>query len=166
MEVLERLRPALAARGSLILPRTCEPKLPRVRWRKLELATRGRYDFAEIGSVAELHRFAEVLTGQPLKPVWTRLYRFRHRGYALFFDDAQSRVATGVELTLDLSRAIAGPSAVYQSGPSERIEVPQLPGVVAIVLRTPGMFRYDRYLPAAVGRATVVRLRAAYAYGR
>ena len=165
-EVLEKLRPAFAAQRSLILPGACEPKAPAVRWRKLDLANRGKYEFAELRPSKELQRFAETLAGTRLSPAWSRIYRFRHRGYALFFDDAHSRLASGIELTLDLSPEMAGPPAVYQSSPSARLEVPQLPGVVAIVQRTPSMYRYDRYLPAEVGRAVVIRLRAAFEYGR
>ena len=58
-----------------------------------------------------------------------------------------------------------GPPAVYQSGQTQRLEVPQAPGLVAAVERNPAMFRYDRYLPAEVGRASVLRLRAAFEYG-
>ncbi len=95
-----------------------------------------------------------------------RLYRLRWRSYSLFFDDAQSRIENGVELTLDLSGAMAGPPAVYQSDATGRVEVPQAPGIVAVVERNPATFRYDRYLPAEVGRAAVLRLRAAFEYGR
>jgi hypothetical protein len=44
------------------------------------------------------------------------------------------------------------------------LAIPQAPGLVAVVERTPETFRYDRYLPAAVGRAAVLRLRAAFLY--
>ncbi|MCA1829769.1 MAG: hypothetical protein ABR567_23080 [Myxococcales bacterium] len=166
-EVLEKLRPAFAAQRSLILPGACDPKAaPRVRWRRFDLANRGRYDFAELRPMTELHRFAEALAGARLKPAWTRLYRFRHGGYALFFDDAHLRVESGIELTLDLSRQVAGPPVVYQSSPTSRLEVPQVPGIVAIVERSPATYRYDRYFPAEVGRASVLRLRAAFEYGR
>ena len=70
------------------------------------------------------------------------------------------------KITLDLSREMRGPPAIYQSGPAQRLEVPQAPGLVAVVERNPAMFRYDRYLPAEVGRASVLRLRAAFEYGR
>jgi len=166
-EVLEKLRPAYVEQRSLILPGACDPQaVPRVRWRRLDLANRGRYEFAELRPPRELHRFAEALTGASLKPAWSRLYRFRHRGYALFFDDAHSRLESGVELTLDLSPEMAGPPAIYQSSPTDRLEVPQVPGLVAIVQRNPAMYRYDRYFPAEVGRAAVLRLRVAFEYGR
>ena len=58
-----------------------------------------------------------------------------------------------------MSPEMIGPPAVYES---PRVEIPQSPGLVAIVERGPSTFRYDRYLPASVGRSQVVRLRAAY----
>jgi len=67
-------------------------------------------------------------------------------------------------VTIDLSRELAGPPAVYRSGPSQTLEIPQSPGLVAVVERGPSTFRYDRYLPAEVGRAQVVRLRAAFTF--
>ena len=167
LEVLEKLRPAYAGQHILMLPGACDPsRAPRVRFKRFDLANRGKYEFAELPFSPELHRFVEALTGVQLKPAWTRLYRFRRGGYSLFFDDAHSRVEAGVEITLDLSREMRGPPAIYQSGPTQRLEVPQAPGLVAVVERNPAMFRYDRYLPAEVGRASVLRLRAAFEYGR
>ena len=167
LAVVAKLQPAFVAQRWLMLPGACEPgQAPKPRFRKLDIPTRGKYEFADLEPIAALREFAEALTGQKLSTRWTRLYRFRWRGYSLFFDDAQSRLSTGFELTLDLSAEMRGPPAVYQSGPTQRIEIPQAPGLVALVERTPAMFRYDRYLPAEVGRAAVVRLRAAFEYGR
>ena len=167
-EVLAKLRPAYAAARSLILPGAADPAaLPRARLRRFDLANRGRYDFADLraaGLASELRGFAEALTGARLRPFSLRLYSFRHGGYALFYDDALTRVDAGVEVTVDLSAAMAGPPAVYQLGNSGRLEIPQSPGLVAVVERGPATWRYDRYLPAAVGRARVLRLRAAYSF--
>lgn len=106
----------------------------------------------------ELQEFAEAASGRRLKHVWTRLFTFRHRGYSLMLDDSITRVQEGVELMLDLSKAAAGPPVVWTGG----LEVPQIPGLLALVERTPATHRYDRYLPATVGRAEVLRLRAAF----
>jgi hypothetical protein len=184
-EVLAKLRPAYAAAHSLLLPGACDPAaLPRVKLRKLDLAHRGSYAFADLRAPAlsdELRAFAEALTGARLREASLRLYRFRRGGYALFYDDALTRVTAGVEVTLDLSRAMSGPPAVYESdrraagatiwgplggqgGPSQRLEVPQAPGLVAVVERGPSIYRSDRYLPAEVGRASVLRLRAAFLF--
>ena len=91
------------------------------------------------------------------------MQRFRREGYALFLDDARTRVERGIELTLDLSRDAAGPPAVYRRG-ANQIIVPQAPGLVALVERTPDLYRYDRYFTAQTGRAAVLRLRAAFRY--
>ena len=170
-EVLAKLRPAWAANRCLVLPGACDPAAaPRVKLRPFEVANRGRYELAEVRSpalAAELRALAEALTGARLDKPRLRLYRFRHRGYSLFYDDALTRITAGVEVTLDLSRSMTGPPAVYQGGSfgsSGRLEIPQAPGLVAVVERGPSIFRYDRYLPAAVGRASVLRLRAAFAF--
>jgi hypothetical protein len=92
-----------------------------------------------------------------------RAQRFRRGGYALFEDDKLTRIERGIELTLDLSRSGGGPPAVYQRA-SQRLVVPQLPGLLAVVERTPDVYRYDRYFPAAVGRAEVLRLRASFRF--
>lgn len=162
-EVLAKLRPLFEAQRWLVLPGACRPGDFRPRFRKLDVPDRGRYDFADLRPFQELHEFAQALTGARLKHRSTRLVRLRWRSYSLFFDDAKTRIENGVELTLDLSRAAVGPAAIYEPG---RIEVPQAPGIVAVVERNPSMFRYDRYLPAQVGNASVLRLRAAYEYGR
>ena len=159
-EVLAKLRPAYLAARSLILPGAAENK-KKFFFKKFFVANRGRYEVAEGKNSKELQRFAEALTGARLKFAWLRVYRFRHGGYSLFYDDAQTRITAGVEVTVDLSSAMIGPGAVYES---PRVEIPQSPGLVAIVERGPSTFRYDRYLPASVGRAQVVRLRAAYIY--
>jgi len=162
--VLAKLRPAFAAERSLLLPGACDSRLLRAPpMKRFFLAHRGRYEVAELPPREDLRSFAEALTRRRLTPSWLRLFRFRRGGYALILDDALSRIEAGVELTLDLSREIAGAPVVYQRGPYFLV-VPQLPGLVAVVERTPAVFRYDRYLPASVGRATVLRLRAAFRY--
>ena len=165
-EVLAKLRPAYLAARSLMLPAACDPRrAPRPRLRAFDLAHRGNYAFADLRDqplADELCAFAEALACAPLRLHSLRLYRFRRGGYSLFRDDAATRIETGIEVTLDLSRKMAGPPAVYQSSASHRLEVPQAPGLVAVVERNPGLFRYDRYLPAEVGRAEVLRLRAAF----
>jgi hypothetical protein len=167
--VLEKLRPAFWSARSLVLPGACEPAdRPRARLRKFDVAHRGRYDFADLrdrGLERELRRFAEALTGRQLAPAGLRLVRFGHRGYSLIFDDAQTRVAAGVEVTCDLSDSMSGPPAVYRrAGSHDRLLVPQAPGIVAVVERDADTWRYDRYLPADVGRARVLRLRAAFRF--
>ena len=158
-DVLAKLRPVYLAKKSIVLPGACDPsalRLPRLK--RFYVANRGRYEVAELRPRKELQAFAEALTGSRLDPVSLRLYRFRHRDYSLFYDDAVTRIERGVELSLDLSREAAGTPAIYSTG----LVVPQVPGLLAVVERTPEVFRYDRYLPAAVGRASVLRLRAQF----
>ena len=163
-EVLARLRPTYLAQHHLILPGAAEIKKNFFSFAPFFVANRGRYEVAKGKNPKELQRFAEALTGARLKFAWLRAYRFRRGGYALTFDDAQTRVLAGVEVTLDLSNEMIGPPAVYQSPERPRLEIPQAPGLVAIVERGPSTFRYDKYLPASVGRRTVIRLRAAYVF--
>ena len=163
--VLAKLRPAYQAQGSMILPGACDPALFRAPpMKRFFLAHRGRYHLAELPPRDDLRAFAEALTGRRLLPEWLRLFRFRRGCYSLFYDDSLSRIEPGVEVTLDLSREIAGAPAVYQGGPTQFLIVPQVPGLVAAVERAPGVFRYDRYLPASVGRAAILRLRATFRY--
>jgi hypothetical protein len=169
-ELLRKLRPAFEAGPihSLVLPGACEPRPPKARFEKLSIANRGNYEVAvlrDASLAAELRGFAEAVSGLPLRASpELRLFRFRRGGYSLFYDDALARLDAGLELTLDLSREITFAPVVYQAGQSEKLVVPQAPGLVALVQRTPSVFRYDRYLPAATGRAQVLRLRAAFQY--
>ena len=167
-EVLAKLRPAYSAARSLLLPGACDPSArPRVELRDFDLAHRGRYAFADLcdhALHAELRDFAAALTGARLLDGSLRLFRFRRGSYALFYDDAKSRLTAGVEVTLDLSEDLCGPPAIYASGPGQRLEIPQAPGLVAVVERGPSTFRYDRYFPAEVGDGEVLRLRAAFHY--
>ena len=165
-EVLAKLRPAWAAARSLILPGACDPGArPQADLRDFDLAHRGKYAVADLRDdalLAELRDFAAALTGARLRDGTLRLFRFRRGGYALFYDDALTRLTTGVEVTLDLSEAPCGPPAIYQQ-PGGRLEIPQAPGLVAVVERGPSTFRYDRYFQAEVGDGEVLRLRAAFA---
>jgi hypothetical protein len=164
--VLAKLRPLYLERGSLLLPGACDPAAaPDAALTPFFVPNRGRYQVADLAPREDLRLFAEALTGARLKAFSLRLYRFGHGDYALFYDDSFSRVPEGVELTLDLSPDLGGPAAVYQSTPTEKLEIPQIPGLVAAVSRGPGTFRYDRYLPAAVGTLRVLRLRATFLRG-
>jgi hypothetical protein len=161
-DVLARLRPAWQAARSLILPGAASGSI-KARFKRYYVANRGRYEVATGRNSKQLQAFTEALTGARLEFEWLRVYRFGHRDYSLFFDDAQTRVTAGVEVTIDLSNEMIGPPAIYEN---PRVEVPQSPGLVAVVERGPGTFRYDRYFPASVGRKKVVRLRAAYRFRR
>jgi hypothetical protein len=168
-EVLRKLRPAFGSQPirSLLLPAACDPAaLPKGRLRSFDVAHRGKYQVAELHDrdlARELREFAEEICGARLRSGELRLQRFRPGCYALFQDDALTRLERGIELTLDLSRAVAGPPAVYQLF-SQQLVVPQLPGLVALVERTADLYRYDRYLPVAAGRCEVFRLRAAFRF--
>jgi hypothetical protein len=170
--VLRKLRRVYKAARipSVLLPGACDVLkadglISRAKFRRFDLAHRGKYEVAEISSRAladELRELAQELTGTKLGRAILRLQRFRRGGYALFHDDALTRgMARCVEVTLDLSHEMAGTPAIYRSR-EHQLVVPQSPGLVAVVRRTPGVLRYDRYLPAAVGRMQVLRLRAAF----
>ena len=168
-EVLRKLRPAFQAQPihNLLLPAACDPAaLPKSRFRSFDIAHRGKYDLCELHDrqlATELREFAEEICGARLRSGELLLQRFRRGGYALFQDDASRRLERGIELTLDLSRTAAGPPAVYQRY-AEKLMVPQMPGLVALVERTEDVYRYDRYFPAEVGRAEVLRLRASFRF--
>jgi len=168
--VLKKLRPAFqsAPIRSLLAPGACDPRalhLPRF-WR-FEVANRGLYDVAELRDrhlAEELRTVAETVSGARLRRIRVlRIFRFRRGGYSLLYDDALSRIESGVEVTLDLSHSIVGAPAIYRSG-DRKLVVPQVPGLIAIVERTPDTYRYDRYVPASAGRAEIRRLRAAFPY--
>jgi hypothetical protein len=168
--VLKKLRPAFqsAPIRSLLAPGACDPRaLHLPRFLRFEVANRGLYDVAELRDrhlAEELRTIAETVSGARLQRVRVlRIFRFRRGGYSLLYDDALSRIDSGVEVTLDLSHSIIGAPVIYQSG-DRKLVVPQVPGLVAIVERTPDTYRYDRYVPASAGRAEVRRLRAAFPY--
>jgi hypothetical protein len=166
--VLKKLRPAFqsAPIRSLLAPAACDPRaLHMPRFSRFEVAHRGLYDVAELPDPSladELRTIAETVSGARLQPIRVlRIFRFRRGGYSLFYDDAQRRIESGVEVTLDLSRSIIGAPVIYRSG-DRKLVVPQVPGLVAIVERTRETYRYDRYVPASAGRAEIRRLRAAF----
>ena len=161
LRVAAQLRPLFEEQRRVLLPAACDPGKfrPPPAKKKFFFADRGRYEVSTLRPAAELHEFAEAVTGRRLKHAWTRLYRLRHRSYSLHLDDALTRIESGVELMLDLSRELCSAPVIWSTG----LQVPQIPGLLALVERTPAAHRYDRYLPASVGRATVLRLRAAFA---
>jgi hypothetical protein len=73
-----------------------------------------------------------------------------------FFLAHRTRIERGLEVICDLSTSAAGPQCFY--GP---LVIPQLPGLLAVVERTPAIFRRDRYLTQSA--EPIVRLRAAFA---
>lgn len=114
----------------------------------------------------ELRAVAEAIVERPLGPASPRWLRLRHRDYALMKGDARDRAIVGdhVELTLELSAAATGQGEiVYSDGQAEWVVAPP-PGGLAVVARTDGVFRYDRYLSVAVGDAVLHRLRLALPY--
>lgn len=125
---------------------------------------RGRYERAtELAIPAvfdEVRAIAEQLVERPLaveRTVWQRL---RHRDYLLIKGDARERMETAhVEVTLDFSAAATGQAEMIYTDGFESWPVNQEPGSVTIVAREPWLFRYDRYLTAAVGDKVVHRLR-------
>ena len=162
-EILYKLRGGFTPTGRLILPGACRPEafeLPRLR--PFFLAHRGRYQTAPAARfVAPLRRFAHAATGLVLGKGAARVQRFEAQGYTLFADDEETRREGTLEVTLDLSSGVCGGPALYQSA-TERLLIPQSPGLAALVLRTPGLYRRDAYLPHDVGTAAVVRLRAVF----
>ncbi len=138
---------------------TCAALRRRARWTRFQIAHRGRYTFAELPRDPALHRFAEELCGLRLSTdAHPRLFRLTRGDYSLQADDAETRIERGVELTLDLSSRATGEGDIVYG----ELVVPQLPGLLAAVVRTPQTFRYERYLPHSVGRTVIYRLRVAW----
>lgn len=131
---------------------------------------RGRYEHTRALELPalfdELRAIAEQLVERPLEVAHARWLRLRHRDYQLIKDDARDRpvAPAHLELTLDFSAITTGQAEVIYTDGLESWVVPQLPGAIAIVLREPWLFRYARYLPAAVGDAVVHRLCLSLSY--
>lgn len=155
-KTLRQLRPLYETQRALVLPGACEPNPPEAAFKPFFLAHLGRYAIAGLPEEPELRMLAEAVTGLSLRHLWTRLFRFRPGSYSLFADDARTRAQTRIEVTCDLSETAAGPQCFYG-----QLAIPQLPGLVAVVERTPEIFRRDRYLTQ--GAAKILRLRAAFA---
>jgi hypothetical protein len=161
-EVIAALRPLGPLIPGAIDPEQAAALRSQASWKPFALAHRGRYAFADLPRSPELHRFAEAHSGLPLSPdARPRLLRFRRGDYSLKYDDARTRTERGVELTLDLSARATFEGEIVYEGDSELV-IPQRPGLLAVVLRTPGTFRYERYLTHALGRAVIHRLRVNY----
>jgi hypothetical protein len=125
---------------------------------------RGRYERnreIEVPSLFDdLRTIAEQVAERGLRAehaIWRRL---RHRDYQLIKDDARDRPlsAAHVEVTLDFSAHATGQAEIVYSDGRDSWVVPQLPGAVAIVEREPWLYRYERYLNAAVGDTVIHRL--------
>ena len=105
--LLAKLRPAFDAGRSVILPGACDPaRRPQAALQDFDLAHRGRYAYADLDDAplaATLRSFAEAITGMRLAAASLRLFRFRRGGYALFYDDALSRLTAGVVRTISPS---------------------------------------------------------------
>ncbi len=138
--------------------------LARAAFTVFDVPDRGHYeingDLAIPAVFDELRALAEQVVERPLALERVRWQRLRHRDYMLMKGDAKERLPTAnVEVTLDFSAAATdGAELVYTDG-YESWVVLQEPGSVAIALREPWLYRYDRYLNIAVGDKVVHRLR-------
>lgn len=132
---------------------------------------RGRYEVnRELAIPAlfdDLRAIAEQIVQRPLRAEHAGWRRLRHRDYQLIKDDARDRplAAAHLEVTLDFSAVATGQAEIVYSDGHASWVVPQLPGAVAVVEREPWLFRYERYLNAAVGDAVVHRLHLALSVG-
>jgi hypothetical protein len=132
---------------------------------RLDVADRARYRWNDSLRVDELwSSLAAFASGLAATPLDVRAARWVHlaRGdYALVKDDSRSKPpGTTVELTLDLSEAVTTESEIVYAEPDGSArEVPQLPGLLALVARTPATTRYERPLTHRAGGGEVVRLR-------
>ena len=163
-EVVAALRPLGALIPGAVDPDQAATLRKQGTWKSFELAHRGRYAFADLPRAPALHRFAEHLCELRLSPdARPRLFRLVRGDYSLIYDDARTRCERGVELTLDLSaRATGEGEIVYDGNGGGELVVPQLPGLLSAVVRAPGTFRYQRYLPHSLGRAVIYRMRVTY----
>jgi hypothetical protein len=134
---------------------------------RFDVANRGRYettrDVRDLELESQLRELAEYFARADLEVgslVWTVM---RHGDYALRHGDERvprdgSRV---VELTLDVSRHASNEADLIYAKDDGPIvfAAPQEPGGLAIVERSQGVRRYERYLTHRVGDLAVVRLR-------
>jgi hypothetical protein len=131
---------------------------------------RGRYEHNDTLAIPplfdELRAIAEQITERAMRADHAVLRRLRHRDYQLMKDDARTRPVADahVEIALDFSARATGQAEIVYSDGREHWVVPQLPGAVAIVAREPWLFRYERYLNAAVQDAVVHRLYLALSF--
>jgi hypothetical protein len=149
------------------LRRSLRVRLRRYRWHEFDWPTLGHYAYVEAvldtALWSELRALAEYMTGRSLRIARSRCMRLRHRDYALkrADEDDQLRRDCLVELHADISsRATGEADVIFEHGErSGAFVVPQLPGLVSVVVRDPSVRRYDRYLTHRTGRALVHRLR-------
>lgn len=150
---------AIDAAAAAELRRRLAPRLER-----FELAHRGRYAQARCLD-RPLQRFAAELFEVAAGEARGRLLRLRRGDYSLYQDDALTRLPAGLEIVADLSAGtVADAATVYRAGPGRELIVPQQPGLVAVIQRTPEVYRYEEYLTHRAGRAEVFRLRLQLAY--
>ena len=145
--------------------------LARARLEEFSLADRGRFRFATAETLpvlcevaAELAVFAAAATGLSLGAGVAALTRLAHGDYALRWDEWRRRPQGPLlEATLDLSpTACPGADTVYSESPVIHFSLPQAPGQLGLVGRSPIGSRFDRYLSCHVGRSAVWKLRVAF----
>jgi hypothetical protein len=128
------------------------------------VADRGRYRATEAldepALLAALAALAEAVAEEPLTVESARWLVLGRGDYALTKDDAAAgaRPERRLELWADLSAATTGEAELVYTDGRGMLAVPQLAGSVALVERTRGLYRWQRYLGHRVGEARVHRL--------
>jgi hypothetical protein len=114
------------------------------------IADRGRYQLNDSLDmkplVSSLLAVASRIVDASLALARTRWFCFRRGDYSLQKDDAQNRLeGTWFELTLDFSERASGQSDItYSDGSTRLLIVPQEPGCLTLIERTPAIYRYIR----------------------
>ena len=134
-------------------------------WQVFDVADRGHYEFHLCWfptSIQErLLSLATEVIGVPLQILAHRWRRLRRGDYGLVKDDDRLRppsVTTWVELNLDVSSDASAEAQIVVADGEDSFVVSQTPGTVAIVGRTEGSRRFERYLGMRYGAGQVVRL--------
>lgn len=118
-------------------------------WTEYALADRGRYAFNDTvrddALWAELTTLVNSVAGAPMSLARARWMRLRRGDYSLVKDDSRTRPpGRCIEVTLDVSSGSSGEAHVVYVLGMNALTVPQLPGLLGVVDRSPAMTRYHR----------------------
>lgn len=157
--------PAVLLRGVVddATLRSIRATLQRAPSERFDRADVGRYEQRRpprIPGLDALAATAAAIVGRELTTSNARCVRLTHGDYALPRDDDRHRpdMDAWVELVLDVSEASTDQAELSYRSPAGHFVVPQVPGLCAVVGRTPDTGRHQRYLNHRVGERAVLRV--------
>ncbi|MCO4764181.1 MAG: 2OG-Fe(II) oxygenase [Myxococcales bacterium] len=134
-----------------------------------DVADQGRYQWADLAPtlpvVREISAWASAALTRPLRVVRARLLRLSAGDYTLHKDDVAQRHPDEIaHAIVDVSAEAHGQAiATWHRKPYAVLARPQTPGDAVVVMRTPGVYLWQHYVPKACVDVAVWRLDIGFA---